>query len=263
MIVPTVLRRIRLQALMARQLVNWRDVWTAYVAGAPMPPLRFRNGLIIHHSERDSAGALFFEVFANGCYRRGLPAVLSGDVVDIGANIGTFTLDAATRYPAAIVHAYEPDPQTCGILRRNVEANGLSSRVRIWNEAVAGEFGILRLWRGEGSIFASAHLQGDARGDACDVPAVTLQTVVARTSGRIGVLKLDCEGAEAGLLEGAGPALDAVEYIVAEYHPTLVPDSLPRIRRVLAPTFDVTTEEGTRCGFMFRARRARHLDGGS
>jgi FkbM family methyltransferase len=257
------LRRARLQALMARQLVNWREAWATYSSGSPMPPLRFRNGLVIHHGERDSAGALFFEIFANGCYRRGQPGVLSGDVVDIGANIGAFTLDAAARYPSATVHAYEPDPQTCQVLRRNIEANGLSSRVRIWNEAVAGESGTLRLWRGEGSVFASAHLRGAARGDSCDVPAVTLQTAVARTSARVGVLKMDCEGAEAEIFEAAGPALDAVDYIVAEYHPALVPDVIPRIRRVLEPSFDVTVEEGSRCGFMFRARRARHLDGGS
>ena len=255
--VPGVLRRARLQALMARQLVNWREAWGAYSSASAMPPLRFRNGLVLHHGPRDSAGFLFFEVFANGCYRRGLPDVLSGDVVDIGANIGAFTLDAATRYPAATVHAYEPDPATCEVLQRNIEANGMSSRVRIWNEAVAGGSGSLRLWRGEGSVLVSAHLPASDRGDFCDVPAVTLQAVVARASGRVGVLKLDCEGAEAEILEAAGPALDSVEYMVAEYHPALVPDVVPRLRRALEPSFTVTVSDDRRCGSMLRARRTR------
>lgn len=257
MTVPDVLRRARLQVLMARQLVNWREVWDAYSSGASTPSLRFRNGMVLHQGPRDSGGFLFLEIFANGCYRRGLPPALKGDVVDIGANIGAFTLDAATRYPAATVHAYEPDPETCAVLRRNVEANGLSSRVRVWNEAVAGEAGSLRLWRGEGSVVVSAHLPAARRGEPCDVPAVTLQNVVARLSGRIGVLKLDCEGSEAEILEAAGPALDAVAHIVAEYHAALVPDVVPRIRRVLEPSFDVTVEEGRRCGPMIRAGRMR------
>jgi FkbM family methyltransferase len=248
---------------MARQLVNWREAWATYSSGSPMPPLRFRSGLVMHHGARDSAGALFFEVFANGCYRRGLPRVVRGDVVDIGANIGAFTLDAAAHYPAAIVHAYEPDPQTCQVLQRNIDANGLSSRVRIWNEAVAGESGTLRLWRTNGSVFASAHLQGAERGEPRDVPAVTLQTVVARTCGRVGVLKMDCEGAEADILEAAGPTLDAVEYFVGEYHRWLVPDVVPRIRRVLQPSFDVTFAEGRRCGHMIRARRRSAAEGRS
>lgn len=261
--VPAVFRRARLQALMARQLENWREAWAAYAAGSPMPSLRFRNGLALHSGPGDSAGFLFFEIFANGCYRRGLPAALGGDVVDIGANIGAFTLDAAMRYPAATVHAYEPDPRTCQALRRNIEANGLSSRVRIWNEAVAGESGTLRLWRGGGSIVASAHLQASARGEACDVRAVTLETVIARTSGRVGVLKMDCEGAEADIFEAAGSALDGVEHIVAEYHALLVPDVVPRIRRVLQPSFAVSFAEGTRCGALMRARRTRAAQGPS
>jgi FkbM family methyltransferase len=259
MIVPGGLRRLRLQALMARQLHNWREAWSAYSSASPMPPLRFRNGLVLHSGPGDSAGFLFLEIFANGCYRRGLPAALSGDVVDIGANIGAFTLDVAWRYPAAIVHAYEPDPRTCQVLRQNIQANGLSSRVRIWNEAVAGESGTLRLWRGSGSIVASAHLPASGRGEGCDVPAVTVQTAVARTSGRVGILKMDCEGAEADVLEAAGSALDAVEHIVAEYHCALVPDVVPRIRRVLEPAFTVTATEGRRCGPMIRARRARPI----
>jgi FkbM family methyltransferase len=253
--VPGLIRRARLQALMARQLENWREAWVAYSSGSPTPTLRFRNGLRLHSGPRDSAGFLFFEIFANGCYRRGLPVALSGAVVDIGANIGAFTLDAATRYPAAIVHAYEPDPPTCDVLRRNVEANGLASRVRIWNEAVAGESGTLRLWRGDGSVVASAHLPQLRRGESCDVPAVTLETVLSRTSGRIGVLKMDCEGAEAEILEAAGSALDAVDFIVAEYHAELVAEVVPRLRRALHRSFEVTTERGPRCGPMIRARR--------
>jgi FkbM family methyltransferase len=183
--------------------------------------------------------------------------------VDIGANIGAFTLDAATRYPAATVHAYEPDPETGAVLRQNVDANGLASRVRIWNQAVAGESGTLRLWRGDGSVVASAHLPAGIRGESCDVPAVTLQQVLARTSGRIGVLKMDCEGAEAEILESAGPALDAVQFVVAEFHSALVPAVVPRIRRVLDPFFAVSVTEGQRCGPMIRARRARAAGGRS
>ena len=257
MIVPDVFRRVRRQALMARHLVNWREVWTAYSSASPMPPLRFRNGMVIHHEVGDSAGLLFFEIFANGCYRAGLPGALTGDIVDIGANIGAFTLDVARRYPAACIHAYEPDSHTCETLRRNVEENGLAARVRIWNEAVAGTAGTLRLWQGEGSVLTSAYLDASSRGIFRDVPAVALQTVVGRASGRVGLLKMDCEGAEAEILEGAGLALDAVDYLVAEYHTALVPDVLPRLSRVLEPAFDVTISDGRPCGPLLRARRTR------
>lgn len=252
---PDAIRRARLQWLMAGQLVNWRDAWHAYATAQPMPPLRFRNGSVLHSRPVDSAGAQFFEIFANGCYRRGLPDTLDGDVVDIGANIGAFTLDAARHFRSATVHAYEPDAQTCEVLQRNVEENGLSSRVRIWNEAVSGAPGTLRLWRGDGSITASAYPPAPASGTGSDVIAVTLQTVVARTSGRVGLLKMDCEGAEAEILETAGTALDAIEYLVAEYHPALVPDVVNRMRQALRPAFDVVVSAERRCADLMWAHR--------
>ncbi|HYT74826.1 MAG TPA: FkbM family methyltransferase [Vicinamibacterales bacterium] len=255
MIVPNALRHLRLRMLMARDLLNWREAWAGYMHAAAMPPLRFRNGLVLHHGPGDSAGFLFFEVFANGCYRHGLPRTLAGDVIDVGANIGAFTLDAATRYAPSTVHAYEPDPRTFAVLRHNVEANGLSSRVRVWNEAVAGAPGTLTLWRGEGSIAASTHAAAHHASECCEVPAVTLQTVVERAATRIALLKMDAEGAEADILEGAGTALGAVDRIVAEYHDWLVPDVLPRVERVLRPRFDVRAGHGRRRGSMFTARR--------
>jgi FkbM family methyltransferase len=255
MIVPDVIRRTRLQALMARQLANWQEAWQAYASGAPVSTLQFRNGTVLRSGPRDAAGFLFFEVFANGCYRRGLPANLSGTVIDIGANIGAFTLDVAIRFPGVIVHAYEPDAEAFSWLRENVRANGLSDRVHMWNEAVAGAPGSLTLWRGDGSIAASAYLAGTEKGVGHEVAAVTLPVVMNRCHGRVAVLKMDCEGAEADILEADGVDMDSIDCIVAEYHAELVPDVIPRMRRVLEKSFDVVVAEAGRCGPMLRAVR--------
>lgn len=254
MIVPDIIRRTRLQALMARQLTNWQDAWQAYSSGRSVPALHFRNGTVLRGGERDAAGFLFFEVFANGCYRRGLPRDLSGTVIDIGGNIGAFTIDVVTRLPGVTVHTYEPDPDAFAMLRDNVQANGLSRRVRTWNEAVAGTAGTLTLWRGEGSIAGSAYRSG-ATGDRRVVPAVTLQTAIERAGGRVALLKIDAEGAEADILERPGLDLAAIDRIVAEYHTSLVPDVVARLRRVLEHSFEVVVSEGGRCGPMLRARR--------
>ena len=239
---------------MARQLTNWHDAWQAYSSGRSVPALHFRNGTVLRGGERDAAGFLFFEVFANGCYRRGLPQDLSGTVIDIGANIGAFTIDVATRFPGVSVHTYEPDPDAFALLHDNVQANGLSSRVRTWNEAVAGAAGTLTLWRGEGSIAATAYPSG-ATGERRLVPAVTLQTAIERSGGRVALVKIDAEGAEADILEMAGLDLASIDRIVAEYHTSLVPDVVPRLRRVLEDSFEVVISEGGRCGPMLRAAR--------
>lgn len=240
---------------MARQLVNWQDAWRAYVSGAPSPVLHFRSGLVLRSGPRDSAGFLFLEVFANGCYRRGLPRVLSGTVVDLGANIGAFTLDITSRFRDVTVHAYEPDPDAFAMLIENIRANRLDTRVRAWNEAVAGTPGPLELWQGNGSIAASAYLGGGSQRESRRVASVTLQTVIGRCDGRVTLLKMDCEGSEADILDAPGLELNQVDRIVAEYHAALVPDVIPRLRRALEGSFEVVVSEGRRCGPMLRAVR--------
>ena len=48
-------------------------------------------------------------------------------VFDIGANIGWYALNLAKRSPDALVHAFEPLPDTFRSLCANVELNGLSN----------------------------------------------------------------------------------------------------------------------------------------
>ena len=105
---------------------------------------------------------------------------------------------------------------------------------------------------------ASAHLPRNSRGhDAREVTAVPLSTVVERCGTRVTVVKMDCEGCEAEILEKAGASLDAIDHLVAEYHDALVPDVVARMQRALDPSFEVTISAGGRCGPMLKARRRR------
>lgn len=249
-------RRARLRALMARSLTNAGDVWRAYRGGGSVPTLRFRNGQTLEHGPGDSPVFLFFEIFANGCYRRQLRIAPHGTILDIGANIGAFTIDCATRYPEVRVEAYEPNPAAFHMLERNVLANRLSGRVRIYNEAVGAACGTLRLWRSEGSITASAYpAAGDLQGAPIEVPMTDLATAIAR-AGHVGVLKIDAEGAEADILEGAGDSLRHVDQVVAEYHEARNPGVLSRVEKALrAQGFVPDVRNDRRCGPLVYASR--------
>lgn len=253
------LRQGRLQALMALGLENWRDVYRAYRAGTLPPPLVLRAGAVLHHEPGDSPVFLFLEICANGCYRKRLRAPRNGAVVDIGANIGLFSIDCALRHRDVRIHAYEPNPATFLTLVRNIADNGLGDRVEAFNEAVGGTSGRARLWVSDGSIRASVHpTPGEPAVRAVDVPQVDLSEAIARAKGSIDVLKIDAEGAEADILEAAPRSvLSRVEQVVGEYHEDLVPGVLDRTRLALeAGGFDVDVRQGTRCGPMFYARRS-------
>lgn len=243
------LRRARLRALLARQVQNWDAVWSAYERGATLPVLRFRDGRTFHHGPRDAPVFLFLEIFANRCYSRLTPAHVIGPIIDIGANIGAFTLECAARHPAAAIHAYEPDPVSRDVLQHNVAANGLDARVTIWPEAVAASDGEVDFRQGDASL-ESGGLAPEGR--RVRVPSVSLDTVLTRAGGRAGLLKIDAEGAEVAILEAASGTTRA-DHIVGEFHPWLVEHAQPRLQAALAADFDVEFVVNRRCGTMFAA----------
>jgi FkbM family methyltransferase len=49
--------------------------------------------------------------------------------MDIGANIGEFTIAAANKFKNSIIYAFEPDPLAFECLKFNVSSSNLNSRV--------------------------------------------------------------------------------------------------------------------------------------
>jgi FkbM family methyltransferase len=182
-----------------------------------------RNGLRI--TSPNVAGARFpvYEIFADDVYDLGylladLPP--SPVVIDAGGQIGCFALAAAHRVPAAVVHTYEASPTTAGYLSRNVAANGLSGRVRVHNQALAGEAGSFQLID---SGTASSHnglTAPSGTGREITVPSTTFDAAVAEAGGHVDVVKFDIEGAEYDTIFSSSPSSWAgVQKVVMEYHP--------------------------------------------
>jgi FkbM family methyltransferase len=132
-------------------------------------------------------------------------AIAEGAVVlDLGAYLGYFTVLAGKR--GARVIAFEPDPRTLPYLRRNVESNGLSDRVRIVESAVGAERGSATFFLSPGGDESTLHPH------TRDQDAVTVQVtpVDAETEGlAVDVIKMDVEGAEVEALAGMRRTLDA------------------------------------------------------
>jgi FkbM family methyltransferase len=236
---------LRTFASMIAWFDNWGDVWRHYRRGAELPPLRFRRGFDLRHRPEDQVLLQFYEVFRDHNYRRHITEPHRGTIVDIGANIGVVTLDWMTRLPEVRVHAYEPHPATFAMLRANIEANGFEPRVVAYPEAVGGHTGLVALRAGGPSMQTTAYGAGttDRALEEFSVPMVSLDTVIERCIGDdpIALVKIDSEGAEAEILEGAHPeTLKKIRQFVIEYHDNLCPDALARCERVL-------TSAGFRC----------------
>src|SRR5690349_6000193 len=108
------------------------------------------------------------------------------------------------------------------MLHKNLSRNGLSGRVRVFDEAVGREVGTARLWVNGPSLASTAYAEV-APFAGCvqvEVPVVGLGECLARvTAPPVSLLKIDAEGAEADILEEAGTAaLAEVQNVALEYH---------------------------------------------
>lgn len=121
-------------------------------------------------------------------------------VVDIGANVGIYTLHALKA--GAEVYAFEPTPETFNILRHNVALNGFeySPKVHLYNSAVSDreeitEFAVVSNSCGHNSMFRENKDDKIIR-----VPTVRLDDTLDGI--KIDCFKVDVEGAEMLVLNG-------------------------------------------------------------
>jgi FkbM family methyltransferase len=128
--------------------------------------------------------------------------------LDIGANIGYYTLLAADLVkPSGDVHSFEPHDGIRAQLRRNVELNQLRN-VQVRAEAVSARSGTVSFYRvvhDDTNLGLSSLVPGERTEQTpISVPGTTLDDYVAQLpDGRVDVVKIDVEGAESDVLQGA------------------------------------------------------------
>jgi FkbM family methyltransferase len=148
-------------------------------------------------------------------------ALRPGDtVVDVGANIGYYTLVGARIVgETGRVYAFEPDPLAFEILERNVRLNRLENVV-LEQKAVSNAPGTLRLFlaelnKGDHRIYQP---EGEQR-PYVEVDAVALDEYLGDRA--VDFIKVDTQGAEALILEGMERLVRNSESLVLalEYSP--------------------------------------------
>jgi FkbM family methyltransferase len=139
-------------------------------------------------------------------------------VLDVGANIGLATLAMATALPgSARLLAVEPSPRNLVHLRRNLAENGLAW-VEVVPAAAGAEPGSLSFHEaafGAGSHVVSAHHLAGGSMPSVSVPVDTLDRMVAsRGLERLDFIKIDVEGFEPDVLEGATGAIERFRPVI-------------------------------------------------
>lgn len=151
----------------------------------------------------------------------------SGAVVDVGGNIGAFSIYAAA-LGAKKVYAFEPDSLNFEMLQQNIANNDLGAVIRPRKVGIAKGPGSVKLYQGQGASFVDGvkGLTPEAQRRLDTAPTEIVSTIsLARAFSdadihECDVLKVDCEGSEYNIFEAAKPTLlKKCKYITMEFHP--------------------------------------------
>jgi FkbM family methyltransferase len=167
---------------------------------------------------------IFAEIFIHRIYDaalRGAPRT----ILDIGANTGLFLLRAHQLCPDATIVAVEPEPANAAMLEETIRVNRLDG-VRVVKAAITPLAGPVTLHLSPRNI--GGHSTVMARGgQSIEVPGIPLaQALTLLPEGRCDLLKMDCEGAELGILAAMPPELAAkIGAMVYESERTMVAEA--------------------------------------
>jgi FkbM family methyltransferase len=117
--------------------------------------------------------------------------------VDVGANVGTYTILASVNGGARVV-SFEPIAQTFKNLRRNVLINNMASRVELINKAAASEIRTIQFTT---TLDAGNHVisEGEPQLAGATIECTTLDEVLKETPY---LIKIDVEGFETEVIQG-------------------------------------------------------------
>lgn len=136
-------------------------------------------------------------------------------IVDIGANMGWYSINIAKAYPECKVYAFEPIPKTYAFLEQNIKLNGVQN-IRAHHFGLSSERKDLTFYfypEGSGNA-SSANLseRSDAELITCHVER--LDDFVQTHGMKVDFIKCDVEGAELFAFQGATETLKRDKPIV-------------------------------------------------
>ncbi len=144
-------------------------------------------------------------------------------IIDVGANVGQFAVACAKVFPEASIHSFEPLPECVGRLRKHaaklgaihvypVALGSLSADASIHVNSHSHSSSFLSLGERHREAFPSASEVGTVE---VSMSTLDLQMSSVALRGPV-LLKLDVQGFEPQVLDGASDTLPRVDYVLLE-----------------------------------------------
>lgn len=121
--------------------------------------------------------------------------------IDVGANIGVYTLLAAAKIKKGKIYSFEPVPKALDTLYQNIQINSLQDKVTVVEKVASDKTGEERFKNFDISEYS--HISSNQASDTIKIPAVKLDDFCkTKKIDRVDLIKIDVEGAEMKVLRG-------------------------------------------------------------
>jgi len=158
-----------------------------------------RNGIEIRFPVKQECNLLIiYEIFINKDYTKFYDVEKDDIVVDIGANVGVFTLYAVSKN-CKQVYSFEPFPSNVKAIENNININHVEN-VTLETKAIADKEGVTKLYVVEnncgGHLIFNRNIKKNLT-DYIEVDMITFPDIIKKYNlSKIDFLKIDCEGSE-------------------------------------------------------------------
>jgi FkbM family methyltransferase len=155
--------------------------------------------------------------------QQGLGKSFAGSIIDVGAYDGKTALFFNNYFPNATIHAFEPNPRAIQLLEKSV--NDIS-KIQTHHLALSSKEGSVPLYVTHNEVSSSLHNTDTSSKDASAILAEQLQVkeVISIKSSTLDsfnfsdilFLKLDTQGNEIKVLEGATESVRKSRFVITE-----------------------------------------------
>jgi FkbM family methyltransferase len=208
-----------------KSIKNWPEFWkfyynksSNYKVGPPFE-VEFRGGLLA--LVPPILTSAFDEIFLREVYKFKFKNFTRNPVIlDIGANVGYFSMYILSKYPLAKLIAFEPVPSNLSLLEYHKMINKLSFKID--TRAVMGTKKNVAISFNKNSKYSvsASVLERDTANFTINVTAMSIPDIFTENNiDHCELLKIDCEGAEYNILFNCPPEyLKKISNMVIEVH---------------------------------------------
>ncbi|MFH1663376.1 MAG: FkbM family methyltransferase [archaeon] len=204
-----------------RLFKNWGLILPTFLGVSSKDKIKciLRNDLIFNTRNNKVDLVVLIECLSSKAYTIYKKIKQEDIIIDIGANIGAFSVYAGSIARKGKIYCFEPEKENFTLLKENIKLNGLSNS-KAFNLAVGGKEKIDKIFLSESSSEHSVCLPAKATGKVVAVKFVSLEKIFNDNNlSYCDFMKIDCEGGEYDILFSCPKKiLEKIKYIALEFH---------------------------------------------